>query len=90
MWSLCVNFFIYFFWSSICLGHVECVSILLKAGADKKGTAPDGTSLIDAAEKQEIRDLLAWNDTRTPICLAAAAAASATTTTTRMHPIEFV
>lgn len=40
-------------------GHVECVSILLKAGADKKGTAPDGTSLIDAAEKQEIRDLLA-------------------------------
>lgn len=41
------------------LGHVECVSILLKAGADKKGTAPDGTSLIDAAEKQEIRDLLA-------------------------------
>lgn len=47
------------FSSLFCSGHVECVSILLKAGADKKGTAPDGTSLIDAAEKQEIRDLLA-------------------------------
>lgn len=40
-------------------GHVDCVRILLENGANKNGTAPDGTSLLDAAEKQEIRDLLA-------------------------------
>lgn len=40
-------------------GHVNCVRILLEHGADKSGRTPDGTSLIEAAEKQEIRDLLA-------------------------------
>lgn len=40
-------------------GHVDCVRILLEHGADKSHSAPDGTSLVDAAEKQEIRDLLA-------------------------------
>lgn len=40
-------------------GHTECVSILLRGGADKTGTAPDGTSYVDAAEKNEIKALLA-------------------------------
>lgn len=40
-------------------GHLDCVRILLQNGADRSVTAPDGTSLINAAEKQEIRDLLA-------------------------------
>ncbi|XP_031630464.1 myotrophin [Contarinia nasturtii] len=39
-------------------GHTNCVRILLENGADKSITTPDGTSLIDAAEKQEVRDLL--------------------------------
>lgn len=39
-------------------GHIDCVRILLEHGADKRGKTPDGTSLADAAEKQEIRDLL--------------------------------
>lgn len=40
-------------------GHVDCVRILLENGAEKGGKAPDGTSYIDSAEKQEIRALLA-------------------------------
>lgn len=40
-------------------GHTECVSILLRGGAEKTGTAPDGTSYLDAAEKDEIKALLA-------------------------------
>lgn len=43
-------------------GHTECVKFLLEKGADKNGTAPDGTSYAEAAEKQEIKALLAWND----------------------------
>lgn len=40
-------------------GHVDCVRILLENGAEKGGKAPDGTSYLDSAEKQEIRALLA-------------------------------
>uniref|UniRef100_A0A0K8TN50 Putative myotrophin n=1 Tax=Tabanus bromius TaxID=304241 RepID=A0A0K8TN50_TABBR len=39
-------------------GHTECVRILLENGASKNGKAPDGTSYIDAAEKDEIKALL--------------------------------
>ncbi|KAG7157709.1 myotrophin-like [Homarus americanus] len=39
-------------------GHTQCVKVLLEAGADKNGTAPDGTSYLDAAEKDEIKELL--------------------------------
>ncbi|XP_026495541.1 myotrophin-like [Vanessa tameamea] len=39
-------------------GHTECVKILLKHGASKNGQTPDGTPYIDAAEKEEIKDLL--------------------------------
>lgn len=40
-------------------GHTECVRVLLKHGATKKGSTPDGVSYIDAAEKEEIKTLLA-------------------------------
>ena len=40
-------------------GHVDCVKLLLGKGADRRGTAPDGTSYAEAAEKQEIKALLA-------------------------------
>lgn len=39
-------------------GHTTCVRVLLENGASKDGKAPDGTSYIDAAEKNEIRELL--------------------------------
>ncbi|KAK6184410.1 hypothetical protein SNE40_001934 [Patella caerulea] len=39
-------------------GHSECVKILLQKGASKNGKSPDGTSYLDCAEKQEIKDLL--------------------------------
>lgn len=39
-------------------GHTECVEVLLRGGADIKGTAPDGTSYVDAAEKDEIKKLI--------------------------------
>ncbi|XP_042893803.1 myotrophin-like isoform X2 [Penaeus chinensis] len=39
-------------------GHTQCVKVLLEAGASKTGTAPDGTSYLDAAEKDEIKALL--------------------------------
>lgn len=39
-------------------GHTQCVKVLLEAGANKNGTAPDGTSYLDAAEKDEIKALL--------------------------------
>ncbi|ALC42775.1 CG31715 [Drosophila busckii] len=39
-------------------GHVECVEFLLQKGADKSGTTPDGRSYLEAAEKQEIKQLL--------------------------------
>jgi len=39
-------------------GHVECVKLLLASGASRTGTTPDGTTYIQAAEKEEIRNLL--------------------------------
>ncbi|BES91893.1 Ankyrin repeat [Nesidiocoris tenuis] len=39
-------------------GHTTCVRVLLDKGADKSGTAPDGTSYLDAADKEEIKALL--------------------------------
>jgi len=40
-------------------GHTACVRLLLDKGATKTGKAPDGTSYVDAAEKPEIKQLLA-------------------------------
>ncbi|KAJ9594080.1 hypothetical protein L9F63_014492 [Diploptera punctata] len=39
-------------------GHTDCVKLLLERGAQKDGSAPDGTSYVDAAEKEEIKQLL--------------------------------
>jgi len=39
-------------------GHTHCVKFLLDKGASKAGTAPDGTSYVEAAEKEEIKALL--------------------------------
>merc|ERR1712098_443118 len=39
-------------------GHTSCVQFLLEKGASKTGTAPDGSSYVDAAEKEEIKALL--------------------------------
>lgn len=39
-------------------GHTKCVKYLLDKGCSKDGKAPDGTSYIDAAEKDEIKKLL--------------------------------
>ncbi|XP_069684698.1 myotrophin [Periplaneta americana] len=39
-------------------GHTDCVKLLLEQGAQKDGRAPDGTSYVDAAEKEEIKQLL--------------------------------
>jgi len=39
-------------------GHTNCVKILLNSGASRTGTAPDGTSYVEAAEKPEIKALL--------------------------------
>lgn len=39
-------------------GHTACVQLLLDKGATKNGSAPDGTSYVDAAEKPEIKKLL--------------------------------
>ncbi|CRK96858.1 CLUMA_CG009976, isoform A [Clunio marinus] len=39
-------------------GHTNCVKILINSGASRTGTAPDGTSYVDAAEKPEIKALL--------------------------------
>jgi len=39
-------------------GHTACVRLLLDKGATKSGSAPDGTSYVDAAEKPEIKQLL--------------------------------
>jgi len=38
--------------------HTNCVKILLSSGASRSGSAPDGTSYMDAAEKPEIKALL--------------------------------
>eukprot|EP00091_Calanus_sinicus_P003787 TRINITY_DN13963_c0_g1_i1.p1 TRINITY_DN13963_c0_g1~~TRINITY_DN13963_c0_g1_i1.p1 ORF type:complete len:117 (-),score=51.41 TRINITY_DN13963_c0_g1_i1:181-531(-) len=39
-------------------GHTSCVQFLLEKGASKTGTAPDGASYVEAAEKEEIKALL--------------------------------
>jgi len=39
-------------------GHTACVKFLVDKGASKSGTAPDGTSYVEAAEKEEIKALL--------------------------------
>jgi len=39
-------------------GHTTCVKFLIDKGASKSGTAPDGTSYVEAAEKDEIKALL--------------------------------
>lgn len=39
-------------------GHTSCVKLMIQKGAVKQGATPDGTSYMDAAEKQEIKDLL--------------------------------
>ncbi|XP_022187213.1 myotrophin [Nilaparvata lugens] len=39
-------------------GHTNCVKTLLDKGACKDGVAPDGTSYLDAADKDEIKKLL--------------------------------
>ncbi|XP_015928988.1 myotrophin isoform X1 [Parasteatoda tepidariorum] len=39
-------------------GHTSCVKLMLEKGATKSGFAPDGKSYIDAAEKEEIKQLL--------------------------------
>jgi len=44
--------------SAIYEGHTNCVQLLLQKGASKVGKAPDGTSYIDCAEKEEIKKLL--------------------------------
>ncbi|EDW88799.1 myotrophin [Drosophila yakuba] len=40
-------------------GHTSCVELLLKKGASKNGSTPDGQSYLEAAEKDEIKKLLA-------------------------------
>ncbi|CAB3979635.1 Myotrophin [Paramuricea clavata] len=39
-------------------GHLECVKLLLAKGAKKDGKSPTGESYKDAAETQEMKDLL--------------------------------
>ncbi|XP_061171515.1 uncharacterized protein LOC133181010 [Saccostrea echinata] len=39
-------------------GHVSSVETLLKLGADKTVTSPDGQSLIECAEKEDVKALL--------------------------------
>lgn len=39
-------------------GHSACVELLLNKGANKSGSAPDGTSYLDSAGKEEIKALL--------------------------------
>ncbi|OXU26427.1 myotrophin [Nasonia vitripennis] len=39
-------------------GHTSCVKLLLEKGAKPNGLTPDGKSYLDAAEKDEIKELL--------------------------------
>lgn len=39
-------------------GHTTCVKYLLENGASKTGKAPDGSSYVEAAEKDDIKVLL--------------------------------
>ncbi|OAD54673.1 Myotrophin [Eufriesea mexicana] len=42
-------------------GHTNCVKLLLEKGAKPDGLTPDGTSYLDAAEKDEIKQLLKFH-----------------------------
>ncbi|KAF7994848.1 hypothetical protein HCN44_004320 [Aphidius gifuensis] len=39
-------------------GHTNCVKLLLEKGAKPDGQTPDGLSYLDAAEKDEIKNIL--------------------------------
>ncbi|KAL4708972.1 hypothetical protein ACJJTC_005833 [Scirpophaga incertulas] len=39
-------------------GHTDCVKTLLNHGASKNGKTPDGVPYLEAAEKEEIKELL--------------------------------
>ncbi|XP_063219765.1 myotrophin [Bacillus rossius redtenbacheri] len=39
-------------------GHTDCVKILIENGASKTGSTPDGLSYVEAADKEEIKELL--------------------------------
>lgn len=39
-------------------GHSDCVKLMLTKGASKTGTTPDGTSYLEAAEKEDIKAML--------------------------------
>lgn len=39
-------------------GHTNCVKLLLEFGANPAGLTPDGSTYLDAAEKDEIKQLL--------------------------------
>jgi ankyrin repeat protein len=44
--------------SAIYEGHIDCVQLLLQKGASKNETAPDGSSYIDCASTDDIKELL--------------------------------
>ncbi|XP_070558761.1 myotrophin-like [Ptychodera flava] len=44
--------------SAIFEGHTECVRYLLSKGAKKDGKAPDGSSYIECAESNDMKELL--------------------------------
>ncbi|KAH0537901.1 myotrophin homolog [Cotesia typhae] len=44
--------------SAIWEGHTGCVKLLLEKGAKQDGLTPDGKTYLDAAEKDEIKNLL--------------------------------
>ncbi|CAH1259192.1 myotrophin-like [Branchiostoma lanceolatum] len=39
-------------------GHTACVKYLLEKGARKDGKAPDGTTYLDCAESEDIKNML--------------------------------
>lgn len=39
-------------------GHLKCVKILLEKGADKNQKGPDGTSVFEAAQSEDMKALL--------------------------------
>ncbi len=38
--------------------HVSCVSLLIQKGADKRAKAPDGKSLFESTDNEEIKRLI--------------------------------
>jgi ankyrin repeat protein len=44
--------------SAIYEGHTACVRLLLAKGAQKTGSAPDGSSYVECASSDEIKQLL--------------------------------